>query len=120
MSIREVETYLLAFMILWGAGYTFQHDSHVRVDVFYDSFSPRKKAWVNLLGGILFLIPWMLVLLSVCWQMSIISLKINESSAQAGGLPAVYLLKFSIFIGFGLLFLQGLVSIYRAVEEIKQ
>ena len=52
--ILELEWHLFALIFLLGAGYAFKHDRHVRVDLFYANFSKRDKAWINLIGGIIF------------------------------------------------------------------
>ena len=102
-------------IFLLGAGYAFQHDKHVRVDVFYSEGKPKTKAWVNLIGGILFLLPWCVVVLQVAYRYAQNSFLINESSSQPGGLPALYLLKSAIFIGFTFLLLQAIASVIRSL-----
>lgn len=113
--IVELEIYFFALIFLLGAGYAFQHDKHVRVDVFYSKAKPKRKAWINLIGGILFLIPWCVVVLQVAFRYAQNSFLINESSPQPGGLPALYLLKSAIFVGFTFLLLQAIASIIRSL-----
>jgi len=114
----ELEIYLFAFSFLLAAGYAFKHDKHVRVDLFYSNFSVKKKAWVNFLGGILFLVPWCVVSIIGCVKYANISWRIGEVSQQPGGLPAVYLLKFSIVVGFVLLLIQATASILKSLLTI--
>jgi TRAP-type mannitol/chloroaromatic compound transport system permease small subunit len=109
--IMEMEWHLFALIFLFGAGYAFKHDRHVRVDLFYANFSARDKALVNLVGGILFLIPWCLVIIFVAIKYALISYKIGETSPDPGGLPARYLIKFSIALGMFFLLLQGVASV---------
>ena len=113
--IMELEIYFYAFLFLLGSGFAFRHDRHVRVDVFYARMSPRGKAIVDLLGGILFLLPWSLIVMWVSWDYAVMSFKIGEGSSQPGGLPAIWILKFCIFFGFLFLFLQGISSVLKAV-----
>ena len=115
----ELEIYLFAFSFLLAAGYAFKHDKHVRVDLFYSNFSAKKKAWVNLLGGIFFLVPWCIISIIGCLKYANISWRIGEVSQQPGGLPAVYLLKYSIVIGFVLLLIQATASILKSFLTIK-
>ncbi len=112
--MKEVQTYLFSWIFLWGSAYALQKNQHIRVDVFYERFSEKGKAWVDFLGTALFLLPWCIIILWISFQMSMISFGIKETSAQAGGLPAVYLLKFSVFIGFLLLFLQAISQLLKA------
>ena len=110
----ELEWHLFALIFLLGAGYALRHDKHVRVDLFYASFSARDKALVNLLGGLLFLLPLCVVLMYATFQYAWMSYLIREGSPDPGGLPARYVIKFSIFLAIGLLFLQGLASVIDA------
>ena len=109
--IMELEWHLFGLIFLLGAGYAFRHDRHVRVDLFYAKFSPKDKALVNLIGGILFLIPWTAILIYVSFEYAGIAYKIGEGSPDPGGLPARYIIKYAITLGMVLLFLQGLASI---------
>lgn len=116
--VIELEIYFFTFLFLWGSAYAFKHDKHVRVDVFYQKRSAKGKAWINLLGGLLLLLPWCVVVMMVSWPYLFMSWKIGESSAQAGGLANLFLLKGSIFTGFFFLLLQALVSIFKSLEVI--
>lgn len=118
--ITEIETYFFGILFLIASGYTFKHDKHVRVDVFYSLFSIKQKAWVNLLGGVFLLIPWCYVVLVSSWYYSLFSFSINEHSPQPGGLPALYLLKFCISIGFLILLLQGIATILKSLQILLQ
>jgi len=113
--ILELELYFFAMIFMIGAGYAFKHDKHVRVDVFYSKFSPKGQAWVNLIGGVLFLMPWCIVVLQVAFRYANVSFQMNEGSAQPGGLPALYIFKSFILIGFIFLMLQAISSIIRSL-----
>lgn len=116
--IVEIEIYLFGVLFLLAAGYTFKHGKHVRVDVFYTKLSKRGKAIIDLIGGLLFLLPWCYIVISSSWKYAHSSFLIKEGSAQAGGLPALYLLKFSVVLGFTLLLIQALASILKAIDII--
>lgn len=117
--IMEVEVYFYAFIFLLGSGFALRHNRHVRVDVFYARMTSRRKALVDLIGGLFFLMPWTIVIMLVSWDYAAISFKIGEGSSQPGGLPALWLLKFCIFFGFFFLFLQGLSSMGRALLHLR-
>lgn len=117
--MTELEIYFYSFIFLLGSAYAFKKDKHVRVDVFYAKYSEKKKAWTNLLGGLFLLLPWCVVVLIVSFDYAMASFSINEGSPQPGGLPALYILKFSIVVGFFLLFLQGIASVLKAVQVIR-
>lgn len=109
--VMELEWHLFALIFLLGAGYAFRHDKHVRVDLFYARFTEREKALVNLLGALLFLIPWSLLVIYASYDYAMISYKIRETSPDPGGLPARYIIKFAIVLGATLLLLQGIASL---------
>ncbi len=117
--IIELEIYFFAISFLFASGYAFKHDKHVRVDLFYARWSKKGKSRVNLIGGILFLIPWCIVSIIVCWKYFMTSFKMGESSAQPGGLPALYVLKFCIVLGFVLLLFQALASVIESIGILR-
>ena len=109
---------LFAIIFLVGAAYTLRQDGHVRVDLFYARFSPRTKAWVNFFGSLIFLIPFCLV---VIWSSKVFvseSYRIGEISPDPGGLPARFVLKTAIPVGFLLLMLQGLSLALQSLLKI--
>ena len=105
--IMELEWHLFALIFLLGAGYALKHDRHVRVDLFYANFSAKDQALVNLVGSIVFLIPWCVLICYASWEYAMVSFRIGEISPDPGGLPARYLIKFAIPLGLFLLLLQG-------------
>jgi len=117
--VIELETYFFALSIMMASGYAFKHDRHVRVDLFYSEYSEKKKAWVNLIGGVFLLLPWTLISCYVCFYYFLKSYRIGESSPQPGGLPAIYILKFVLFAGFMLLLVQATASILKSIRVIK-
>jgi len=117
--LAELEVYLFSFIILFGIAYTFRHDKHVRVDVFYDRWSTQRKAVVNFIGGILFLVPWCVVSIIACWKYFMFSFTFKENSPQSGGLPYLFILKFCLLLGFCLLLLQGIASILSSIREMR-
>ena len=116
----ETEIYLFGMLFLIGSAYTFKHGKHVRVDVFYAKFSEKGKAWIDLLGGAFLLIPWCYVVIVSSWYYGLSSFMIRESSPQAGGLPALYVLKFCITLGFVFLLLQGSSQMLKAIQIISK
>ena len=121
--IMELEWHMFALIFLLGAGFAFKHDRHVRVDLFYANFSEKDKALVNMLGGILFLIPWCLLIIIASFQYAGVSFVIRETSPDPGGLPARYLIKYAITVGGVLLLLQAIANvldsflIYRSAQD---
>jgi len=105
--VQELEWHLFGVLFLVGAGYTLLHDDHVRVDVFYQRFSPKTQAWINLLGTLFFLLPGCYLVVVTSWQFLMNSWAVREASPDPGGIPARYILKSAIPLGFSLIALQG-------------
>lgn len=96
----------LIFML--GAGYTMLHKGHVSVDIFYNDWSPRTQAWVDIVCVIVFLFPWVIVLAIVSQHFIMASWAIREASSLADGMPGLFLFKTTIWVFCALMFLQGL------------
>lgn len=117
-AVFELEWHLFAVIFLIGAGYTLKHDKHVRVDVFYAQMAPRRQAWINLCGVLLFLFPVCFVIIKTSLLFVYNSWIIGEGSPDPGGLPARYIIKAFIPIGFVLLSLQGLSLALRSIQVL--
>ncbi len=115
ISAQESVTYMHACLFLLGTGYALKSGAHVRVDIFYRNFSPRGKAWVNALGGVVFLIPLCLFIVGASWGFVTESWGMRETSTESGGLPFVYLLKTLIPLMALNLLLQGVAETLRAL-----
>ena len=118
--ITELESHLFALLFLFGAGYTFLHDRHVRVDVFFAKLSKKEKAWTNIAGIVLLLFPWCLLLIywgiHYAWQ----SYLVSEGSPNPNGLPALYLIKLAIPLALSLLLLQGVSELIKSILIISE
>jgi TRAP-type mannitol/chloroaromatic compound transport system permease small subunit len=106
-------------VFLLAAGWTLQCDGHVRVDIFYRTAGPRRKAWVNVAGNLLFLIPFCLFLAIVSWEYVAASWSLGEGSREAGGLPALYLLKSLLIAMPVLLLLQAFEDLRRDLATLR-
>lgn len=91
--LTESVTWMHSANFLLAAAYTLNQNEHVRVDIFYAKMSSKTKATVNLAGTLCLLIPFCLFILWASWSYVEISWKLNEASAEAGGMPAIYLQK---------------------------
>ena len=113
IALQESVTYLHCMVFMLGLAYTLKHDGHVRVDIIYRGYSVKTKALVNLVGGVLFLLPLCCVLFFVSWDYVLASWAIKETSSENNGLPFIYLLKSLMLTMPVLLFLQGLAEIVK-------
>jgi TRAP-type mannitol/chloroaromatic compound transport system permease small subunit len=108
----EIQWYMFAAMFLLAAGYALKYEEHVRVDVLYSKMSPKTQAWVDVVGGVLFLMPTALLIAWLGIPMVRNSIHINEMSSDPGGLLR-WPVKIMIPIGFALLALQGIAEIIK-------
>lgn len=114
----EVQWYLFSLVFLLGAPHALRAGAHVRVDVFYARVPERGRIWIDLLGGLLFLIPFCVFALWVSWPAVRDSWAIREGSPDPGGL-ARYPIKSAIPLAFGLLLLQGLSEIVKRIALLR-
>lgn len=113
--LQEIYVWMHGLVFMVAAGYTLLHDGHVRVDIFYRTSSDRAKAWVNLIGLVLFLLPTLAVIWWSSWPYVALSWQRFEVSREAGGMHGLYLLKTALLVFCVVLFLQGVALAIRSV-----
>lgn len=115
VALQELEWHLFALTFLLGAAYTLKHDDHVKVDIIYHTrwINPRRKAYLGIIGGLLFLLPFCVLIIYSSYPFVHNAFIQNEGSPDPGGLPYRWLLKAAIPLGFFLLLLQGIADILR-------
>jgi TRAP-type mannitol/chloroaromatic compound transport system permease small subunit len=116
-SFLEAQWYMFAAMVMFGAGWTLKVNEHVRVDLVYGMVSDRARVWIDLLGGLLFLMPMCIVLTYFTWPWFVDSWVNNEVSTNAGGLMR-WPVKLVLPIGFVLVGLQGISEIIKCVAAM--
>ncbi len=110
---QESVIYLHATAFMLGAAWTLKRNGHVRVDVIYRKLDARAKSWIDSLGTLLFLLPVAVFLLLVSIEYVDRSWSIRETSAEPGGIPAVFLLKSLIPLMAILMILQAIAELLR-------
>lgn len=116
--ILELEWYLFGILFLLGFAYTWQDDKHVRVDLFYDKFTDRHKGLINFIGILIFVIPWCIIVIKTSWDYGMNSWSFREGSPNHNGLPARYLIKFMITVGFTMLLLQAISILIKSYYQM--
>jgi TRAP-type mannitol/chloroaromatic compound transport system permease small subunit len=119
IALQESVIYLHATVFMLGLAWTLADEQHVRVDIFFQHFSPQRQAWVNLLGTLLFLLPLCVVILVTSLPYVAGSWAIGETSREAGGLGYLYLLKSLIPLAAGLLGLQGIALALKSIITLR-
>ena len=117
-SLYELEWHMFAVIFMVGSSLTLQKDEHVRVDVFYNKFSDKGKNIINLIGNIIFLLPFSLIIFYTSIPFVEDSFKILESSPDPGGLPFRFLIKSIIPISFLLLAVQGVLNVFKNLKNL--
>jgi len=113
----EIQWYMFGALVLLGASYTLKRNEHVRVDIVYSNISTRRQIWVDIFGGVLFLLPATLILAYLSWPVFYNSWAQNEISANAGGLLR-WPIKIFLPLGFALLSLQGISELIKRVAML--
>ncbi|MCV9960815.1 TRAP transporter small permease subunit [Pararhizobium sp. BT-229] len=113
-TLSESQWYMFAGMVMLGGAWTLKVNEHVRVDLVYGSVSERTRTWIDLLGGIFFLLPMCALMIWFTWPWFLDSWITNEGSNNAGGLPR-WPAKLMVPLGFALVGLQGVAEIIKCI-----
>ena len=116
--LQESILYFHAALFLLAATWTLKEGGHVRVDVLYADASPRVKAWIDLLGVVLLLLPLCIAIIWFSWPYVARSWAILERSREASGLPLVFLLKTLIPLFAFMLALQGISQAIKSIAML--
>jgi TRAP-type mannitol/chloroaromatic compound transport system permease small subunit len=114
----EIQWYLFSAIFLLAAGWALKRNAHVRIDVIATRLTPRAQAWIDIVGGLLFLMPMALLILYLSWPMFVQSYAGHEISSDAGGLVR-WPVKLLIPLGFALLVLQGASQIVKRIAFLR-
>ncbi|WP_291844506.1 TRAP transporter small permease subunit [Bradyrhizobium sp.] len=117
-SWLELQWYMFAVFVMFGASYTFERNEHVRVEILYLMLSERGQLWLDLIGTLCFLIPSCLLLSYLSWPFFMQSYVVSEISMNAGGLVR-WPIKAVVPVGFVLLALQGVSEVIKRIAALK-
>ncbi|NYT27073.1 TRAP transporter small permease subunit [Candidatus Thiodubiliella endoseptemdiera] len=120
IALQEMEWHLFSSMFLLGIAYTLQKDAHVRVDVFYAKFTPKKQAIINIIGFIIFILPISLLITYYGIDFTYSAYIINEQSGDPGGLTQRFIIKGIIPLSFILVIVSGGLFAKDNYEVLKQ
>ncbi len=117
IGIQELEWHIFSIIFLIGAAYTLKHDEHVRLDIIYRSkfLNDRHRAWIDAFGALFILLPFCILIVVSAWSFVSQAYIYNEASPDPGGLPARWLIKSMIPLGFTLLILQGIAESIKKI-----
>lgn len=119
--LQESVIWMHAAVFMVGAAYTLKHEEHVRVDIFYRGMSPRRRAWVDLLGVLFFLLPLCGFLIAKSYDFAAVSWSMHEASRESGGLPypLIPMVKSVLIVMPLTVGLQGLSLLLRSIVRLR-
>lgn len=115
IGMQELEWHLFAVVFLLGTPYAMERDGHVRVDILFERWSEKTKALINLLGALIFVMPFCLVVAWYGIDFAYESYDMNEGSGDPGGLPYRWIIKSAIPLSFGLMAIAGIGMVTQAI-----
>jgi TRAP-type mannitol/chloroaromatic compound transport system permease small subunit len=118
IGMQELEWHLFSCMFLLGIPYAMQGNAHVRVDIFYDRWTDPRKAWVNLLGSLVFVLPFISIIAYYSISFAYEAYEMGEGSGDPGGLPYRWIIKSIIPTSFILMGLASLGMITQALRVL--
>ncbi|EPX85936.1 TRAP-type mannitol/chloroaromatic compound transport system, small permease component [Rubellimicrobium thermophilum DSM 16684] len=114
----EVQWYLYGGAFMLAAAYTLKHNEHVRIDIFYASRSRRTQHWIDLFGHVLFLMPFVAIMVWMLVPYALQAWRSGQVSTNAGGL-VIWPARFILVAGFVLLLIQGISEIIKKIAVIR-
>jgi TRAP-type mannitol/chloroaromatic compound transport system permease small subunit len=120
--MQESVIWMHGTVFMVGAAYTLLHEDHVRIDVFYRAMSERRRAWVDLIGVLIFLLPLCVLLAVMSYDFAAFSWSIHEASRESGGLPypLFSILKSVLVVMPIAVGLQGISLLLRSMAKIRR
>ncbi|KZY44655.1 MULTISPECIES: TRAP transporter small permease subunit [unclassified Oleiphilus] len=118
IGMQELEWHLFSCVFLLGIPYAIQENAHVRVDIFYDHWQDQTKAWINLLGTLILILPFIILVTHFSLGFAYESYQMGEGSGDPGGLPHRWLIKSLMPLSFILIGLASLSMITQALRVI--
>lgn len=117
-ALLELQWYLFSLVFLLGAPYALRRSDHVRVDVLYAGLPNQGRYWIDLIGGLLLLVPFCVFAVGISFHFVADSWSENEMSNDPGGLPR-WPLKTVVPAAFFLLLLQGVSEIIKRIAVLR-
>jgi TRAP-type mannitol/chloroaromatic compound transport system permease small subunit len=119
IALQELEWHFFDVVILLGIAFTLQKNLHVRVDIFYDSFSERTRHFIDIFAFVFFIFPFSLLIIYVGFDFVMLSFEQLEGSSNPGGLPYRYIVKSLMPLAFILLGLQVFSEFFKRLKILK-
>jgi len=119
IALQELEWHLFDIIILFGISYTLQQNAHVRVDIFYTSFSEKTKTIINMISSIFFILPVSFLIIYIGLEFVALSFSQHEISSNPGGLEYRFIVKSLMPLSFAFLILQTISQLKYDLDAIR-
>jgi TRAP-type mannitol/chloroaromatic compound transport system permease small subunit len=119
IALQELEWHLFDILIMLAIAYTLKLNAHVRVDIFYEHFSQKRKALIDMLAQLFFVVPFSFLIIYVGSEFVLLSFSQMEASSNPGGLPYRFIVKSLMPLAFILLLFQSIREIIKAVGQFR-
>jgi len=120
IALQELEWHLHDLIFLLGISYALKHNAHVRVDLFYEKFSPSLKAWVNIAGIVFLIIPFSAFIFYTGLEFAKDAYAMGEVSPNPGGLAYRFAIKSAIAAAFALVILQAGSELLKSIQQLRR
>jgi len=117
IALQELEWHLFDAVILLSIAFTLRHNAHVRVDIFYDRFSEKTKAFINMIAVVFFILPLSFLIIYIGVGFVEMSYVQHEASSDPGGLKYRWLVKSLMPLSFVFLSLQALKEFFSDLKK---
>ena len=118
-ALQELEWHFFDVVILLSIAFTLRHNAHVRVDIFYDKFSPKTQALINIISALFFVLPLSILIIYIGIDFVEMSFVQNEASSDPGGLQYRWIVKALMPLAFIFLSLQALKELISDIKKWK-
>ncbi|MDD2448669.1 MAG: TRAP transporter small permease subunit [Sulfurimonas sp.] len=119
VALQELEWHLFDVVVLFGIAYTLRENAHVRVDIFYASYSKKKKTIINIISSLFFVLPFSCMIVYIGIDFVALSFAQNEASSNPGGLEYRFLVKSLLPISFAFLALVAINEAYKDIQSLR-
>jgi len=119
IALQELEWHLYDLTFLFAIAYTMSRDKHVRVDIFYDRFSEKTKAVIQIITVLFFVVPFAVLVIAEAVPFVQMSYSMHEQSGDPGGLGCRWIIKSTMIIGFLLVLFQSIAELQKAYYKLR-
>ncbi len=119
-KLQELEWHLHTIVFMFCLGWGYFSGAHVRIAIIWEKFSPRVQLWIEIVGCLVFLFPFVGILIFFGWQLMADSFAKGEISAATTGLSYRWAIKATVPFGSALLLIAGIGVFCRTIANLRR